>query len=115
MSEARLPTYVVAFDEDEYIFPLAATLTKERADGLVIEIVEHLVEEARRRWKIAWEDDHEIRHFDEERVREEALERVVIANWDMPFAEKEAPTDPHIFELAVEFEEEHMDGDLFRP
>lgn len=114
MSEARLPTYIVALDADEYIYPLAATLTKARADRLVAEIVDHFVEEARRRWKILFDDDPEgVRPFDEDATRKEAGDRIVIANWDVPFVESESPTDPHVFKLAVQHEEDHFDGDLF--
>lgn len=115
MSEARLTTYIVGWDEGDFIMPIAATLTHARAEKIVEEVLDHLVEEGERRWKAMFEEDEEIRPYDPEDVRDRASERVAIAPWDVPFVGTEEAIDPHVFRLTIEFEEDHLDGELFRP
>lgn len=110
MSEIRIATYIVGWDEGDMVMPLAATLTKARADQLVTEIEDHLVGEARRRWEVARREDPGIRPFDEDAVRDSAS--IEVTAWDLPFIPTEDPTDPAVFELAVKHIDE-FDGELF--
>lgn len=112
---AEMPTYVVGWDEGDFIMPLAATLTKANADRIVVEVVEGLVQEARKRWEDRFKEEPEIRPFDADQIREEARQRVAITNWEVPFVETDRPVDPRVREIAIECEDEYGGGELFLP
>lgn len=99
MSEARLRTYLVAYDEGDYSMPVAACLDKKTAERIEQECIDHLFGIRKKRWLDRFDDDPaSVLPFHDEDERELCEERVKVVGWDVPFCQVDEATDPHVFE-----------------